>query len=179
MAYLTALGEILHEEHFRILSLICNLEHRVLDQQGQHPIDPSNPEERAQLHAMIVALDQIIGHNAFEEEVLFPMISAGGGGELTSLLTEEHTSIGPLAKQVRTIAACILERGNNPERWQAFRTVALELVAQMMMHLQMEEIAVVQQLRSYLDSDTDRQLALRHLAERPPTRIKLPSLTPA
>ena len=43
----------------------------------------------------------------------------------------------------------------------------------MMAHLQKEELTVVQQLRGFLDTDTDHRLALRHLAERPPTRIKI------
>jgi hypothetical protein len=32
---------------------------------------------------------------------------------------------------------------------------------------------VVQHLRAFLDTDTDHRLAQRHLAERPPTRIKV------
>src|SRR5512132_3766931 len=40
-------------------------------------------------------------------------------------------------------------------------------------HLQKEELTVVQRLRAFLDTDTDHRLALRHRAERPPTRIKI------
>jgi hypothetical protein len=43
----------------------------------------------------------------------------------------------------------------------------------MMAHQQKEELTVVQQLRAFLDKDTDHRLALRHRAERPPTRIKV------
>ena len=37
MAFLTELGEVLHEEHFRILSLICGLENRVIGAEGGRP----------------------------------------------------------------------------------------------------------------------------------------------
>ena len=36
-----------------------------------------------------------------------------------------------------------------------------------------EELTVVQRLRAFLDTDTDHRLALRHRAERAPTRIKI------
>ena len=117
MPFLTELGEVLHEEHFRILSLICGLENRVIGAEGGRPIDPRNAEEKQQLEELIVSLDQIIDHNAFEEAVLFPLICARGSGELASLLTREHVIIGPLARRVRGIAARILEDGIDADRW--------------------------------------------------------------
>jgi hemerythrin-like domain-containing protein len=173
MAFLTELGEVLHEEHFRILSLICGLENRVIGAEGRRPIDPRCKDEKEHLQELIVSLDQIIDHNAFEEAVLFPLICARGGGELTSLLTHEHVIIGPLAKRVRGIAAKILKDGVDAGRWSEFQRAATDLVAEMMAHLQKEELMVVQHLRAFLDTDTDHRLAQRHLAERPPTRIKV------
>ena len=40
MPFLTELGEVLHEEHFRILLLICGLENRVIGAEGRRPMDP-------------------------------------------------------------------------------------------------------------------------------------------
>jgi hypothetical protein len=173
MSSLTVLGKVLHEEHFRILALICGLEHRVVGEAGETPLDPENPDEREALQALLVALDQIIDHNAFEEATLFPLICARGGRELTSLLMQEHITIGPLARQTREIAAAILDNGIDPARWQAFKTSALNLTTEMLAHLQKEEMTVVQRLPAFLDTDTDHHLAQKHLAERPPTRIRL------
>src|SRR5512134_2491686 len=173
MAFLTELGEVLHEEHFRILSMICGLENRVTGTEGRRPIDPRIEEEKQQLQELIVALDEIVDHNAFEEAVLFPLICARDGGELASLLTQEHVTIGPLAREVRDIAASILEHGIDAERWAAFKAASIDLYNEMMAHLQKEELTVVQRLRTFLDPDTDHRLALGHRAERPPTRIKL------
>ena len=173
MPFLTELGEVLHEEHFRILSLICGLENRVIGAEGRRPIDPRDEDEKEHLQELIVSLDQIIDHNAFEEAVLFPLICARGGGELASLLTQEHVIIGPLARRVRGIAARILEDGIDADRWAEFQSAATDLVAEMMAHLQKEELTVVQRLRQLLDTDIDHRLALRHRAERPPARIKI------
>jgi hypothetical protein len=49
MAFLTELGEVLHEEHFRILSLICGLENRVIGAEGRRPIDPRDEDEKEHL----------------------------------------------------------------------------------------------------------------------------------
>jgi len=173
MAFLTELGEILHEEHFRILVLISGLENRVSDRCQAHPLDPQDDEERQRLEELIVALDQIIDHNAFEEAVLFPLICERGGRDLTSLLTQEHVTIGPLAKKLHRLAVTILKEGITAERWAEFRGDAKNLAAEMMAHLQKEEMTVVQRLQKFLDADTDHRLALKHLAERPPARIKL------
>ena len=58
-----------------------------------------------------------------------------------------------------------------------FQSAATDLVAEMMAHLQKEELTVVQRLRAFsrydTDTPTDHRLALRHRAERPPTRIKI------
>lgn len=173
MPALTELGRVLHEEHFRILSMICGLEHRVTGAEARRPLDPRISDERENLRELIAALEQIVDHNAFEEAVLFPLICRRGGGALASLLTQEHVVIGPLARRVRAIAIAILDHGINAERWADFRAAATALVAEMMAHLQKEELTVVQQLSTFLDADVDRRLALRHLAERPPTRIAM------
>ena len=78
MPELTELGGVLHEEHFRILMLICGLENRISGDSAAHPLDPRIDEDRGQLAELITSLDEIIGHNAFEEAVLFPLICDGG-----------------------------------------------------------------------------------------------------
>lgn len=65
------------------------------------------------------------------------------------------------------------------ERWAEFRSAASNLVAEMLAHLQKEVLRVVQRLQAFLDADTDHRLALGHLAERPPARIRIPFPTAA
>jgi hemerythrin-like domain-containing protein len=173
MSELTELGGVLHEEHFRILMLICGLENRISGESAAHPLDPRIDEERGQLAELSASLDEIIGHNAFEEAVLFPLICEGGEGDLAALLTHEHVTIGPLAKRLRSITGEILQHGISADRWREFRDAAAELVSEMMLHLQKEELTVVQRLASFVDAEMDHQLALKHGAERLRHRVKL------
>jgi hemerythrin-like domain-containing protein len=166
MSGLTELGQVLHEEHFRILVFLCGLENRVTGRAALQPLDSGNPEDRAELEQLIACLDQIIGHNAFEEAVFFPLIWDGGEGELASLLTEEHASIAPLTLRFREEAVALLEYGSGFGRWGVFCRGARKLVARMMQHLQKEELTFVQRLAFFVDADLDHRLAVKHGAER-------------
>jgi hypothetical protein len=107
----------------------------------------------------------VIGHNTFEEVVLFPAIS-GSDETLADHLRDEHLVIGPLAARLRSLAADTRVHGTSFARWSAFREAAVELASQLIMHLETEEIAIVQRLRSLIDPDVDHALLLRYLDER-------------
>lgn len=94
----TELGQILHEEHFRILMFRGGLDDRVSGRAAEQPLDPRNAEDREELERLIACLDDLVGHNAFEEAVFYPLIWEGGEGELATLLSEEHATIGSLTK---------------------------------------------------------------------------------
>lgn len=166
MAFLTELGEVIHEEHFRMLVMVCELENRVKGADTVKPVDARDPEDRALLLKVISGLDELIGHNAFEETVLFPAIAECGDEALAGLIAEEHFVIEPLAKRLRALALDTLTLGSSFARWTAFREAALELAANLIMHLETEEVTVVQRLRLLLDPERDHQLALRYLRER-------------
>jgi hypothetical protein len=170
MSHLTELGKVLHEEHFRIVMVLCDLESRVAGTSGREPLDPRREADRRELEDLVFCLDQIVDHNAFEEAELFPILCAHDDGELAALLAEEHRTIGPLARRLHVVASAILEHGTDGRLWQDFRDLASELASVMMFHLQKEEMAVVQRLDVFVDSRIDRQLALKHAAERPPIR---------
>ena len=166
MAFLTELGEVIHEEHFRMLVMVCELENRVKGADTVKPIDARGPEDRALLQKVISGLDELIGHNAFEEAVLFPAIGESRDEALTGLIAEEHFVIEPLAQRLRGLALDTLTLGTSFARWTAFREAALELAANLILHLETEEVTVVQRLRLLLDPERDHQLALRYLRER-------------
>jgi hemerythrin-like domain-containing protein len=166
MSDLTELGAVMHEEHFRTLVLICGLENRVTGGFADRPIDPRDVEDRSLLDNLVVGLEEIIGHNAFEESVLFPLLKNVGADDLAELLTQEHFAMGPLAKRLRTLAIEILEHGSSADRWTAFCDAAMDFSAHLMVHLQKEEATIVQQLGTLLDADADHALALRRKMER-------------
>lgn len=166
MAFLSELGEVIHEEHFRMLVMVCELENRVKGADTVKPIDAREPEDRALLLKVITGLEELIGHNAFEETVLFPALKDSADEAVAKLVAEEHCVIEPLAQRLRALALAILTQGTTFARWSAFREAALELAANLILHLETEEVTVVQRLRQILDPDRDHDLALRYLRER-------------
>jgi iron-sulfur cluster repair protein YtfE (RIC family) len=170
MGNLTELGQLMHEEHFRTLVLICGVENRVSGRAAQRPMDPANAEDRTMLEELVSGLGEIGGHNAFEENVLFPLIQDKGSSDLTVLLTHEHAAMAPMVQRLRTAAAEILAGGSGAPRWHEFCAAAKDLATELMFHLQKEEMVVVQQLGAYLDPGVDHALALRyeHEAHRHP-----------
>jgi hemerythrin-like domain-containing protein len=165
MSALTELGQVLHEEHFRILVSICGLENRVVGARAAHPLDPDQTEDRQQLEDLIYALDDLLGHHAFEELVLFPLIRGSGESQMTRILAHEHCAIEPMAARLRRIAVGILHHGIYGQ-WTAFREAATQLAGELMHHLQKEELNIVQQMDRLLDSETDHRLAIRLTRER-------------
>jgi hemerythrin-like domain-containing protein len=165
MSGLTELGQLLHEEHFRILVSICGLENRINGPTAADPLDPCRAEDQQQLEDLISALDEVLSHHAFEEAVIFPLIRGGGGGELTSTLAREHGAIEPMAARLRAIASHILEKGAEG-KWVVFREAAARLIAEVMRHLQKEELNIVRGMECFLDGETDHRLAIQFLAHR-------------
>jgi iron-sulfur cluster repair protein YtfE (RIC family) len=165
MGNLSKLGQLMHEEHFRMLVLICGVENRVGGRAGERPADPSDPEDRQLLEDLVSGLGEIGGHNAFEENVLFPLLKDSGPAELTALLTHEHATMAPMVERLRTVATDILTNGRSASRWREFCAAVRELASELMFHLQKEEMVVVQQLGSYLKPSVDQMLALRYQAE--------------
>ena len=166
MSDLTELGQLLHEEHFHILVAICGLENRVGSDYARQPLDAAKAEDRRQLEDLLAALDNVIGHHAFEEMVIFPLIREQGKRELANLLAIEHMAIEPMAMRLRDVADAMLLSGECSERWSEFCSAASALIAEVLQHLQKEELNIVQHLDEFLDPQTDHQLAVDHLADR-------------
>jgi hemerythrin-like domain-containing protein len=166
MAGLSELGWLLHEEHFRILVWVSDLRCRIAGEAGEHGPDLNDDEEKQRLEKLIQSLDHFMVHHAFEEDVLFPTIRSRGEDGLTVLASEEHVKIEPLIERLRMLAIEILGHGVLGRRWAEFRAVAEVLSPEMMSHLEQEEVTIHRQLRDFLDVDTDRRLALRHVAAR-------------
>src|SRR5512144_1467661 len=167
MPELTELGQILHEEHFRILVSICGLENRVNGPAAADPLDPDRGEDKQQLEDLLCALDDVLGHHAFEESVIFPLIRSGGEGELAGILAREHGAIEPMAARLQAITADILANGIDERSWATFREAARELIGEVMRHLQKEELNIIQRMDVFLDRETDHRLAVEHVAGQP------------
>lgn len=166
MTRLTALGQILHEEHFRILIWICDLQNRVSGEAGCQRPDMDNEQDRDELYDLIGSLDQMMAHHAFEEDMVFPLLRADGDRDLTSLLINEHAAIEPTAHLLRRLTLEILRHGPGNGRWMAFRKVAQDLFSEMIGHMEKEELTILQKLDSLLDPEIDHRMALQHVSMR-------------
>jgi hemerythrin-like domain-containing protein len=167
MSKLTRLGGALHEEHFRIVVWISDLQNRVTGEAGERTLDPNDAEDKQALHMLIVSLDQVLLHHSFEEEVLFPLIrDRYHGDDLKDVLVGGHAAIEPIAEGLQAVIAEILREGAGNDRWLLFRMLAKDLFSEMMTHLMLEEIGIIQNLAILIDADTDQRLAQQHSAHR-------------
>lgn len=165
MSGLTQLGDVLHEEHFHIVVWMSELKNRVTGDAGELPLTPDNREEKGALCRLIAGLDHVFLHHAFEEDVLFPQMCDRGEAETAGYLAKDHAAIDPVAKRLQTSAMELLRYGADSERWRKFRDGVNALFSEMMSHLIMEEMLVLQRLHKLIDPDTDRCLA-RQLSAR-------------
>ena len=166
MSKLTRLGGALHEEHFRIVVWISDLQNRVTGEAGERSLDPNDAEDKQALHMLIVSLDQVLLHHSFEEEVLFPLIRDQYDGDLQDILVGGHAAIEPIAEGLQAVIAEILREGAGNDRWLLFRMLAKDLFSEMMNHLMLEEIGIIQNLAILIDADTDQRLAQQYSAHR-------------
>lgn len=167
MGRLTLLGEVLHEEHFRILVWISELQNRVTGEAAARLPELSNGRERRAMHAVISGLDHLLAHHAFEEQDVFPLILGRADDDIRRLLTKDHGAIEPITHRLRILTIDILHHGPGSNRWAEFCKLGRGLFSEMITHLEREETAILQRLHTLLDHDIDRQLAARHLAARP------------
>jgi hemerythrin-like domain-containing protein len=152
------LGRALHEEHFWTLVVMAGLEERVSGAAASVPLDPRCCADHERLEETLALLDDMIRHNAFEEGVLFPTLWDRGAADMTRVFTEDHADLGPLCTRLRRLTRDLLAGDTSPPVWQAFCGTALHLSAQVMIHLQKEEMALVRHLGSILGDRLDQSL---------------------
>ena len=97
-----------------------------------------------------------------------------GGLHPVRISSRENAVIEPTIKRLRVITTEILRHGPGGNRWAQFRKVGKQLVSEMMIHLEKEELAIVQRLDSLLDADSDHRLAFSSISRRG-CRPRLPS----
>lgn len=159
MATASKVANILHEEHFWAIVLINALETQVSAHESEPPIDPKNPTDRRNLEELLELLESMIRHHAFEEGVLFPMIRKNGHGSVVDLFTDEHSAMGPCARRLQRITVEILDAGMTDERLETFAKTLREFSEYVMLHIQKEELVLVQKLHTLIDPETDKTLA--------------------
>jgi hemerythrin-like domain-containing protein len=172
MTKLSALAEILHQEHVTTVTALSTLEERVLGHDKNKPINTLAAGGRAELQALLDLIDREINqHFRFEEERLFPVLTNRGYGELAKLLEQEHDAIRALTAALEAVAVPALAQGFDRESWKAYREAGMDLIPSVMFHIQKEETAVIERLSDFLPAETDGTLAEEYSqAKRLPLR---------
>ncbi|HYL87647.1 MAG TPA: hemerythrin domain-containing protein [Burkholderiales bacterium] len=146
MSFTTQVSRRLHEEHDATLALWGRVQ-RVALQPGT--------DARTLLAQALAALEGEIGrHFEFEEQALFPRLAAAGEGDIGELLTEEHVVIRQAAARMKSALA--------GERFDAARTIALELSELILGHVDKEEKALLPAVDDALDQATDAALSMEY-----------------
>ena len=146
MSFRTQVSRRLHEEHDATLALWGRVQRMAL-QPGS--------DARALLVQALAALEGEIGrHFEFEEKELFPRLDAAGTGEIGELLTEEHVVIREAAARMKSALA--------GERFDAARTIALELSELILVHVDKEEKSLLPAVDDVLDETTDAGLTMEY-----------------
>jgi len=163
----TGIGGILHEEHFRMLTMISALEARVSGAAATRPIDRNDARDRELLDEIVDVTGEIAWHSTFEEAVLFPLIWDKSEDDLSVILSHEHEAIRPLARRLKHLAERARSGDLEGDEWRAFRETVLALAPHVMFHLQKEELAVVQKLDTLLEPDVDDALVVHYETRQP------------
>lgn len=146
MSFTTQVSRRLHEEHDATLALWGRVQ-RVALQPGT--------DARVLLAQALAALENEIGrHFEFEEQALFPRLAAAGERDIGELLTEEHVVIREAAARMKSALA--------GERFDAARTIALELSELILGHVDKEEKALLPAVDDALDEATDAALSMEY-----------------
>lgn len=163
----SALGRLLHRDHLDTIELLNALEARTTGRAQARPLDGCDERDRALAVRLIGTIDrEVVGHFAFEEGVLFPILWDHGFQDMVTLLTHEHVQIGPLAGDVAAQAAVVAAGGSlDADAWAGFCRAAGELVQASLFHIQKEEMGLIQRLGVLLDAATDAALADRYRAD--------------
>lgn len=156
------LAQILHSQHVRTLALLDALEERTSGRPGRRPLDPGDAGDRRLLRDVIsVVENDIKQHFAVEEALLFPIVAEAGASDLAIALAQEHVAMGPVAKRLKEMAGALLQGDPTSVSWNEFQSVAEDFISRSTLHIQKEEMTLIQRLSSFLDEDMDRRLAER------------------
>ncbi|MEP7181639.1 MAG: hemerythrin domain-containing protein [Betaproteobacteria bacterium] len=157
MNYRSQTSRTLHDEHVATMALLDRVEHAFGRADGSDPGIPTLAR------ALARHLDHELGrHFGFEEEQLFPRLTAAGEGDIASLLQEEHGTIRAVAEELLPLVRTAGERALDAAEWDTLRRGMPELVERLVAHIQKETMALLPMLDDVLDEDTDRELSFAY-----------------
>ena len=159
MGFARRVNQVLHDEHVGAIMLMQRLNQFVARSRGAGMPDTSDHGVSKLLNDLSTDLSgEVERHFAFEEEWLFPFLSATGEEGIGAHLTEEHAVIRPLGRKIAALARTAAASGFDDAGWAEFCRVGPDLCQRLTVHAQKEEMALLPLLEEALDAETDLRL---------------------
>jgi hemerythrin-like domain-containing protein len=162
MMFHRSVPRLLHDEHAATASALSRVESILLRGRKAAP-DRGDAEAASAIGELARLLQaEAMSHFDFEEQVIFPLLSENGGGDLAGLLLKEHGVIRAAAAEIQEITSQAALIGFSNQSWAAFQRLGNELSERLRSHIEKEEIALLPILEEMLGADLDAEIAARH-----------------
>jgi iron-sulfur cluster repair protein YtfE (RIC family) len=162
MMFHRSVPRLLHDEHAATASALGRAE-SILLRGNKTPPDRSDAEAAGAVSQLSRLLQvEAMSHFDFEEQMIFPLLSEHGEGDLAGLLLEEHGVIRAAAAELQEIASQAALIGFSNQSWATFQRLGNELSERLRSHIEKEETALLPILEEMLSPDVDTEIAARH-----------------
>lgn len=149
----------LHEEHRAQLETLAKLEQAF----SRRNVDRGEPTLALLRTLRVQITHDAERHFAFEEEQLFPWLSAAGDIGIVTMLSDEHATLRSLGAELTPRIEQAGAGSLDDPGWTELGQLALELAELQVLHIQKEEMALLPMLEDALDEDSDRELIAAYL----------------
>jgi DUF438 domain-containing protein len=161
MYYDSQIAQVLHDEHLRIIDLMNRLEGATTGRKAKVAPAGDDPEAATLLADLNAELQGVAGHHfEFEEENIFPALTAIGDVAIPHMLRQEHDLLRNLSETMLPLVQKARGDGFTADDWAEFRDLALELVERQITHIQKEEMGLLPVLSDVFEGQRDGELAL-------------------
>ncbi len=155
------IAQLLHDEHQRTLDLMNRLEEAVTGRKAKAAPASDDAAAKALLADMHAELQATTGHHFnFEEENIFPALTAIGDVAIPHILRQEHDLLRNLSEYLLPVVEKARADGFTAETWKEFCELALELVERQISHIQKEEMGLLPTLSGLFEDDRDGELVM-------------------
>ncbi len=157
------IAQLLHDEHQRTIDLMNRLEEATTGRGAKSAPSGGDSGTRsllADLHAELLATTD--HHFKFEEDNIFPALSAIGDVAIPHILRQEHELLRNISQFMLPLVKRVRENGFAAPDWDEFRDLALELVERQIAHIQKEEMALLPALSDLFEANEDSELVMRY-----------------
>jgi len=155
------IAQLLHDEHQRTVDLMNRLEEAVTGRQTKTAPANDDAATTALLVDMNAELQATTGHHFnFEEDNIFPALTAIGDVAIPYILRQEHDLLRNLSEYLLPVVEKARANGFTAESWAEFCELALELVERQISHIQKEEMGLLPTLSGLFEDDRDGELVM-------------------